>query len=63
MKCEHGIEIQALIEKASPPYWDDGIISYNRDGTPVKIAEETFDNERHLRVSCLWCRVIKYNTC
>ena len=58
MKCEHGIEIEVIIEQESPPYWDDGITTYKADGT---VDDEAYHSDKkYLRVTCPKCKVIEF---
>jgi hypothetical protein len=36
LTCRHGKPVKVVIETASPICWDDGIITYTRDGVTVR---------------------------
>ena len=52
MRCEHGKEVTAILSKYFPPWWDDGVLLYDKDG-------EKDDNGKFLRVGgCEQCKLI-----
>ena len=54
MKCEHGNEIVVIIERESTPYWSDGIVTYNRNGSEHGFNEESADE--YVKVQCKECK-------
>ena len=55
MKCEHGNEIVVIIERESFHYWDDGITTYNADGS-INAYPNNSDDE-YVRVQCKECKL------
>lgn len=53
MRCEHGIDVAVVIEKVSPPYWDDGVCQFDEQG-----VQEW--NGKFLKVEgCPDCRMVR----
>lgn len=53
MKCEHGKRITVLLAPLSPPWWDDGVRLYDKDG------EVDVSGKYVLVRGCAQCKVVK----